>query len=73
MDKAQFRASFDARGPVVLPVIHVLDAKRTLANIDVLTGEGAPGCFLINHDFGVEAFLPIVREVRGKRPDLWLG
>lgn len=64
---------FGCRGPVVLPVIHVLDTARTLANVDVLSGEGAPGCFLINHDFGVEDFLPIVREVRAARPELWLG
>jgi len=64
---------FGCHGPVVLPVIHVLETERTLHNIDVLTGEGAPGCFLINHDFGVEAFLPIVRQVRAARPDLWMG
>ncbi len=73
MDRAEFRSIFGCRGPVVLPVIHVLDTARTLANVDVLSGEGAPGCFLINHDFGVEEFLPIVREVRAARPGLWLG
>lgn len=73
MDRLEFRAKFGVRGPVVLPVIHVLETRRTLANIDVLVGEGAPGCFLINHDFDVETFLPIVREVRAARPDLWLG
>lgn len=73
MNRYEFRSSFGSSGPVVLPVIHVLDTARTLANIDVLTGEGAPGSFLINHDFGVEAFLPILREVRAARPDLWLG
>ena len=73
MDRTQFRSKFGTRGPVVLPVIHVLDTARTLANIEVLTGEGAPGSFLINHDFGVEDFLPIVREVRAARPNLWMG
>ncbi|MEM6385385.1 MAG: adenine phosphoribosyltransferase [Pseudomonadota bacterium] len=73
MDRAEFRAQFNASGPVVLPVIHVLDTSRTLENIEVLSGEGAPGCFLINHDFGVEAFLPILKEVRAARPDLWMG
>lgn len=73
MNRQDFRAMFGARGPVVLPVIHVLETKRTLANIDVLTDLGAPGCFLINHDFDVETFLPIVREVRAARPDLWMG
>ncbi|KNG93102.1 BtpA/SgcQ family protein [Pseudaestuariivita atlantica] len=73
MNRAAFRSAFGTQGPVVLPVIHVLETKRTLANIDVLVGEGAPGCFLINHDFGVEPFLPIIREVRAARPDLWIG
>lgn len=73
MNRTEFRASFGVRGPVVLPVIHVLDTARTLANIDVLTSEGAQGCFLINHDFGVDAFVPIIREVREACPDLWMG
>ena len=73
MNSREFRAFFGTHGPVVLPVIHVLETGRTLANIDILTEAGAPGCFLINHDFGVEEFLPIVREVRAARPDLWLG
>ncbi|MEL7281053.1 MAG: BtpA/SgcQ family protein [Pseudomonadota bacterium] len=73
MNRNEFRAFFGTRGPVVLPVIHVLETGRTLANIDVLTEVGAPGCFLINHDFGVDEFLPIVREVRAARPDIWMG
>ena len=73
MNRTDFRALFGMRAPVVLPVIHVLDTTRTLQNIDVLRKEGAPGCFLINHDFGVEPFLPIVREVRAAHPDLWMG
>lgn len=73
MNRFDFRAHFGSRGPVVLPVIHVLDTARTLRNIEVLEGEGAPGCFLINHDFGVDDFLPIIREVRAAKPDLWMG
>lgn len=73
MNRAEFRALFDARGAVVLPVIHVLDTDRTLANIEVLLNAGAPGCFLINHDFGVETFLPIIRDVRTAHPGLWMG
>ena len=61
MNRTEFRGHFGTRGPVVLPVIHVLDTQRSLANIDVLIDAGAPGCFLINHDFDVDAFLPIVR------------
>ncbi|MEL6128148.1 MAG: adenine phosphoribosyltransferase [Pseudomonadota bacterium] len=73
MNRADFRALFDTPGPVVLPVIHAVDAARTLANIDVLACEGARGCFLINHDFDVDTFLPIIRAVRQARPDLWMG
>ena len=73
MNRYRFRAAFNSRGPIVLPVVHVLNAERTLANVDVLIGEGAPGCFLINHDFGMEQFLPIIRDVRSERPELWMG
>ncbi len=73
MNRWEFRARFGARGPVVLPVIHVLETERTLRNIEVLSGEGAAGCFLINHDFDVDTFLPIIRDVRAARPDLWMG
>ncbi|MEO1689000.1 MAG: adenine phosphoribosyltransferase, partial [Pseudomonadota bacterium] len=31
------------------------------------------GCFLINHDFGVGAFLPIIEAARRAHPRLWLG
>lgn len=54
-------------------MIHVLETERTLRNIDVALGEGAKGCFLINHDFGVPPFLDIVRDVRAAHPDLWMG
>ncbi len=73
MDRIEFRRTFATRGPVVLPVIHVLETDRTLRNIDVLTAAGAPGCFLINHDFDVEEFLPILLDVRAARAELWCG
>lgn len=73
MNRTEFRASFGKRGPVVLPVIHVLETDRTLANIDILTELDAPRCFLINHDFGVEQFLRILRDVRAACPTLWMG
>ena len=73
MNRAAFHDLFAESRPVVLPVIHVLDTDRTIRNIDVLRAAGAPGCFLINHDFGVEAFLPVVRETRARFPDLWMG
>ena len=73
MTRGEFHKLFKATGPVVLPVIHVMDAEQTDRNIRVLIREGAAGCFLINHDFGVPEFLPIVREIRARFPTLWLG
>lgn len=73
MNRNDFRKMFKSAGPVVLPVIHVLDREQAERNVRVLLNEGAAGCFLINHDFGVEQFLPIIAEVRQKFPSLWLG
>lgn len=73
MNRHEFRKLFKCVGPVVLPVIHVLDTAQAERNVRILVGEGAAGCFLINHDFEVARFLPIIAEVRGKFPALWLG
>lgn len=73
MTRAEFHRLFKSPGPVVLPVIHVLDTARTAANVRHAVRAGAAGVFLINHDFGVEPFLPIIREVRAAFPGLWLG
>ena len=68
-----FRARFPGSGPVVLPVIHVLDLPQIERNIERVVAAGAPGCFLINHNFGSEQFLPLVQAARGNWRDLWLG
>ncbi len=60
-------------GPVVLPVIHVLDDEQAKRNLAVAIRCGAPGAFLINHDFEVSRFLPIIEECRRAYPDFWLG
>jgi hypothetical protein len=73
MTRNDFHKLFKATGPVVLPVIHVLDTPRTLENVRILVGEGAAGCFLINHDFGVPQFEPIIRGVREAFPSLWMA
>jgi hypothetical protein len=73
MNRNDFHRFFDRSGPVVLPVIHVLDTARTRENIRIATGEGANGVFLINHDFGIDDFLPIIRDAREAYPDLWMG
>jgi hypothetical protein len=73
MKRHEFRKLFKSVGPAVLPVIHVLDNEQAERNVRILVGEGAPGCFLINHDFGVDRFLPIIAHVRAKFPALWMG
>lgn len=73
MTRNEFHKLFKAPGPVVLPVIHVLDPARTRRNIREVIGAGAAGCFLINHDFEPEWFLPIIRDARERFPALWMG
>lgn len=73
MTRDEFHKLFKAPGPVVLPVVHVLDTPRTVRNVREVIGAGAAGCFLINHDFEPERFLPIIRETRSTFPSLWLG
>lgn len=73
MQRDEFHKHFKSPGPIVLPVIHVLDTPRTLRNIREVIRAGAAGCFLINHDFEVERFLPILREVRAAYPAVWIG
>ena len=73
MNRNDFHKLFKTPGPVVLPVIHVLDSARTLKNVENLLEAGAPGCFLINHDFEPEQFLPIIRDTRAAFPSLWMA
>ena len=73
MERFDFHKLFKSPGPVVLPVIHVIDADQTSRNIRVAIGYGAPGVFLINHDFGPDRLVPILREVRETFQALWLG
>lgn len=73
MNRNEFHELFKTPGPVVLPVIHVLDSARTQANVEILLGAGAQGCFLINHDFPPEKFLPIIRDTRASFPSLWMA
>lgn len=73
MKRSEFHKYFKSVGPVVLPVIHVIDAAQAERNVRIAIGEGAAGVFLINHDFAYPRFLPIIREVRERFPALWLG
>ena len=73
MQHSDFHEKFDSLGPVILPVIHVLDEASTGANIDRIVDAGLRGCFLINHDFGIDPFLPIIKAIRTRYPDFWIG
>ena len=73
MTRNEFHKLFKSPGPVVLPVIHVLDSARTANNIRKVIECGAQGCFLINHDFGKEPLIPILREMRQIFPSLWMA
>lgn len=73
MDRSTFHRLFKSPGPVVTPVIHVTDLRQTLTNIAHVARLGAQGVFLINHDFPVEPFLPILRAARAECPNLWMG
>jgi hypothetical protein len=50
-----------------------LDNEQAETNTRLAIEGGCPGVFLINHDFGVDEFLPIIRHVRQKFPDIWLA
>jgi len=73
MNRNEFREHFGATGPVIFPVIHVLDVAQAVSNVRIAQSAGASGVFLINHDFGVEPFLPIIQATREAFPDFWLG
>lgn len=73
MPRLKFDQLVTSEKPQVTPVIHVQDEAQALRNLDVIDAAGCPGAFLINHDFGMEPFLPILKTVRAARPDLWLG
>lgn len=68
-----FHKLFKSPGPVVLPVIHVLESARTADNIAKVIEGGAQGCFLINHDFEKERLIPILRDMRRMYPSLWMA
>ena len=73
MNRFELRKRFKTVGPAVLPVIHARDRGQVVRNVHVAVREGAHGVFLINHDFGLDGLLPLIREVRIRYPSLWLG
>ena len=73
MNRHRFRALFRSTGPVVLPVIHVRDGVQAERNVATALDCGAPGVFLINHDFLRTELVPILRDVRARFADAWIG
>ena len=73
LTRSAFHKLFKSPGPVVLPVIHVLETARTADNVAKVIAGGAQGCFLINHDFEKEKLIPILVDIRRKYPSVWLG
>ena len=73
MKREIFHKEFKVIGPAVLPVIHVQDQIQINRNIELAVECGAQGVYLINHDFGVSDFLPLIRACRRDHPSLWLG
>lgn len=73
MTRDGFHKLFKSPGPVVTPVIHVLDTAQAMRGVEICVRAGAAGVFLINHDFAKERLVPIIREVRAAMPGLWLG
>ena len=68
-----FHKQFKTVGPAVLPVIHAQDDEQIDRNIEIAVRCGAQGVFLINHDFDVTRFLPLIERCRQAHPLLWLG
>jgi len=73
MNQNEFYQFFKTTKPVILPVIHVLDNAQAETNTKEAVDAGCPGVFLINHDFGIDEFLPIIRHIRTEFPDIWLA
>tara|TARA_B100001123_G_scaffold439943_1_gene577849 strand:+ start:5381 stop:6223 length:843 start_codon:yes stop_codon:yes gene_type:complete len=73
MLRETFYDVFKTNHPVVTPVIHVLNVMQAARNIELAGTAGAAGVFLINHDFDVDTFLPMIKEVRTRFPEIWMG
>jgi predicted TIM-barrel enzyme len=73
MNRLEFHRLFKSPGPIVLPVVHVLDNAQAERNVRIAMHEGTPGVLLINHDITVEAFIPVIRAIRRQFPTYWIG
>lgn len=55
------------------PVIHVHTLEQTIKNIDICINANVYGVFLINHRINFKKFNEIIKSVREKYPNLWIG
>ena len=73
---SKWEIAFGTTKPVVLPVIHVnqQDAIHGIErNIALCVKHKFSGCFLINHGFGAEQMVPLIKKVRETYPSFWIG
>lgn len=57
----------------LLPVVHIDNLEQTIRNVLIAKNCGCDGCFLINHDGGVEDLISTYIEVRKEVGDWWVG
>lgn len=58
---------------ILLPVIHVRDAKQAARNVGVARDEGAQGAFLIGHGMPHAELRKVYRSVRRQYRHFWMG
>ena len=73
MDRDTLLSVFSSSGPIILPVIHVINNQQVELNIRIALDNGCKGIFLINHDFPYPQFIPLICNIRERFPQLWLG
>ena len=59
--------------PVLLPVVHPIGRVEALAAVRVAHNLGVKGVFLIDQGMSERDVLALVREVRDRYPNLWIG
>ena len=55
------------------PVIHVVNEKLAIDNINICVDSEVSGVFLISHKLNYKKFIPIAITLRNLFPDVWMG
>lgn len=58
---------------VLLPVIHPVGRDEALASVEVAVAAGVKGVFVINQGMSEKQVLALMKELRGRHPELWVG